>query len=247
MKLYGDFTREDWLEALKIEEKNIPNTMILHGEWEHQENLTDWRNLLTENQWLPVWNTVIGNFKNKRIGFSNVFGGPQASVIAHRFGILGTEKFIQTGYFGGLSHEVNYGDILIVTGAYMEDGVSQWYLPQDTFVHADQRLVEAAIDFCEQRGYSYVTGSVMSTSAMYMETTDIVRNWSEDGHLGVDMETATTFAISKYFNRKAIGLLNLSDHIIQGETFYQRDEHADQIMDETDERIRELALYLATL
>lgn len=247
MKLYGDFQKTDWMEALQIKEQDIPEAFILHGEWECEENISYWKNFLTNEQWVPTWNTVIGKYENTRIGFANVYGGPQASTVAHRFAILGTEKFIQTGYFGGLSHTVQYGDIFIVTGAYMEDGVSQWYLPRDTFVHADQQLVEVAIDFCEKKGYSYVTGSVMSTSALYMETAELVKSWSEDGHLGVDMETATTFAIAKHFNRKAIGLLNLSDHIIQGETFYKRNEDSDKIMDETDEKIRELALYLVSL
>lgn len=247
VKLYGDFQREDWMKALTLSEKDIPETFILHGEWEHEENMKRWKQILADEQFLPEWNTVIGNYQGGRLGFSNVFGGPSAAVTAHIFGSVGTEKFIQTGYFGGLSHDVQYGDILIVTGAYMEDGVSQWYSPGDTQVFADQKLVEAAIQYCEEKGYRYVTGTVMSTSAMYMETTKVVKSWSEDGHLGVDMETATTFAISKYFKRSSIGLLNLSDHIIQGDIFYTTTNKTREIMEETDWKIRELALYLASV
>ncbi|MEN2767870.1 uridine phosphorylase [Ornithinibacillus xuwenensis] len=247
MKLYGEFTKEDWMNALGIEEKNIPNTFILHGEWEHEDNLELWKNLLQADQWHPTWNTVIGEYSQQKIGFSNVFGGPHASIIAHRYAVLGTDKFIQTGYFGGLSHHVQYGDIFIVTGAYMEDGVSQWYFPGETMVYADSGFVQAAIDYCEEKGYRYVTGSVFSTSAMLMETTELVKRWSEDGHIGVDMETATTFAIAKKFNRKAVGLLNLSDHILQGDTFYTATEEIRVIEAETDRRIRELSLYLASL
>lgn len=247
MKLYGDFKKEDWMKALRISESSVPKSFILHGEWEHHDNIAYWKEQLSKEQWLGDWNSVIGNYDGHRIGFSNVYGGPSAAVTAHRYAILGTEKFIQTGYFGGLSHEVQYGDILIVTGAYMEDGVSQWYLPGDTMVYADQNLVAEAINYCERKGFRYVTGSVMSTSALYMETTEMVKNWSEDGHLGVDMETATTFAIAKHFNRKAISLLNLSDHIILGDTFYSTTDEVRSIMDVTDDRIRELALHLASL
>lgn len=235
MKLYGDFKREDWMGALNISESKIPESFILHGEWEHKENIKLWKELLATEQWLADWNSVIGKYDGRRIGFANVYGGPSAAVTAHKYSILGTEQLIQTGYFGGLSQEVQYGDILIVTGAYMEDGVSQWYLPGDTMVYADQKLVEEAINYCERKGYRYITGSVMSTSAMYMETAELVRSWSEDGHIGVDMETATTFAIAKHFNRKAISLLNLSDHIIQGETFYSTTDEIRRMMDETDE------------
>jgi purine-nucleoside phosphorylase len=247
LKLYGEFTKEDWIEALKIDEKNIPQAFILHGEWEHAWNISTWKKLLANDQWIPTWNSIIGEYQQKKIGFANVFGGPAAAMIAHRFSVLGTNTFIQTGYFGGLSQEIEYGDILIVTGAYMEDGVSQWYMPNEQMVYADPELVEAAIRYCEEKGYSYKTGTVFSTSAMLMETSEIVKDWASEGHLGVDMETATTFAVAKKFERKAVGLLNLSDHIISGDTFYNRHEDYEELEEETDRRIRELALYLSGL
>jgi purine-nucleoside phosphorylase len=247
MKLYGEFTKEDWIEALKIDEMKIPQTFILHGEWEHEWNISTWKGLLTNNQWIPTWNTIIGEYQQRQIGFANVFGGPMAAMISHRFSVLETNIFIQTGYFGGLSHEVKYGDILIVTGAYMEDGVSHWYMPNEKMVYADSELVDAGILYCEEKGYSYKTGTVFSTSAMLMETSGMVKDWTNEGHLGVDMETATTFAVAKKFDKKAIGLLNLSDHIISGDTFYSRHKNYEELEDETDRRIRELALYLAGL
>ncbi|MUK88897.1 uridine phosphorylase [Ornithinibacillus sp. L9] len=245
MKLYGDYTKEDWMKNLGMKEAYIPGTFIIHGEYEHEENMETWKKLLTKEQWHPTWNLVVGEHNNQQIGFANVFGGPSASMVAHRFALMGTENLIQTGYYGGLSLDIEYGDILIVTGAYMEDGVSQWYAPGETMVYANSELVCAAIDYCEEKGYRYVTGSVFSTSAMLMETAELVKSWSQDGHIGVDMETATTFAIARKFNRKSIGLLNLSDHIIEGDTFYSRAKHIDDVMDETDRRIREISLYLA--
>ncbi|WP_029270555.1 hypothetical protein [Virgibacillus alimentarius] len=65
--------------------------------------------------------------------------------------------------------------------------------------------------------------------------------------LVVDMETATTFAIAKKFSRKAIGLLNLSDYIISGDTFYSRNDNYEALETEVDSRIREIALHLFTL
>ncbi|MGM7700633.1 phosphorylase family protein [Pseudalkalibacillus sp. Hm43] len=247
MKLYGDFTKEDWLEAFKITEEKVPPSFILHGEWEHEWNLSTWKEILSEEQWIPIWNTIVGKYKKHQIGFANVFGGPIAAAIVHRFAVLGTETFVQTGYFGGLSHEVQYGDIFIVTSAVMEDGVSQWYVNDRKTVAADPQLVEEAIKYCEEKGYRYVTGSIFTTGAIMVETSEMVKGWAEQGHIGVDMETATTFAIAERFNRKAVGLLNLSDHIIKGDTFYSVGDSRDEQIDETDEKIREIALYLSTL
>lgn len=246
MKLYGDFTTEDWVQMLGINKKKIPLSFIIHGEWNHEDNLKMWNEILKEDLWIPKWNTVIGRYNSTNIGFANVFGGPMATTIVHQFGLAGTDQFIQTGYFGGLSHDVKYGDILIVTQAEMQDGVSHWYLPNQTTVKSDENLVHAAIDYCEKKGFNYSTGSVISTSAMLLETLEMIKGWTSNGHLGVDMETATTLAIAKRFNKRAIGLLNLSDHLIQGDTLYSYTKERNEIEAETDAKIRDLALYLAT-
>lgn len=247
MKLYGDFTQEDWLNSLGINIENIPSSFIIHGEWEHKDNINFWKEVLKNDILIPKWNAVIGTLSNTAIGFANVYGGPMASNIVHQFGMAGTDRFIQTGYFGGLSSKINYGDILIVTEAEMQDGVSQWYLPNQTIVKSDSSLVKEAINFCELKGYSYSVGSVLSTSAMLLENEEIIAGWAEDGHLGVDMETATTLGISSKFNKKSIGLLNLSDHLFKGETLYNYTEDREVLEEKTDEKIRELALYLSTI
>ncbi|MFP7159412.1 hypothetical protein SFC34_26515 [Priestia aryabhattai] len=78
--------------------------------------------------------------------------------------------------------------------------------------------MEAACEYCERKDYRYVTGTVVSMSAMLLETHEMVKEWALKGYDGVDMETVTTLAIAHKFNKKAIGLLNLSDHIINGNT-----------------------------
>ncbi|MCZ2259418.1 phosphorylase family protein [Sporosarcina sp. G11-34] len=245
MKLYGEFTKLDWLDALGIDENKVPTSFIIHGEWNHEENLKLWKETLKNEMLLPKWNAVIGKYNQKNIGFANVYGGPMATNIIHQFASIGTELFIQTGYFGGLSFDVNYGDILIVTEAEMNDGVSQWYLPNNKSVKSDERIVNATIDYCEKKGYKYVTGSVLSTSAMLLETKDIVNDWALNGHFGVDMETATTLAVANKFNKSSISLLNLSDHLIQGDTIYSYTKERERIEAETDEKIRDIALYLS--
>ncbi|WP_256376317.1 nucleoside phosphorylase [Solibacillus sp. R5-41] len=181
------------------------------------------------------------------MGFANVYGGPSAALITHQFASAGTNQFIQTGYCGGLTLEINYGDILIVSEAEMQDGTSHWYIPNEKKVDSDKDLVSAAVDYCNKKGYSYVVGSVISTSAMLLETHEIINRWAMKGHLGVDMETATTLAVAKKFNKKAISLLNISDHLIEGDTLYSYTKERELIESETDEKIRDLALYLSSL
>ncbi|CAH0121222.1 Purine nucleoside phosphorylase DeoD-type [Paenibacillus sp. CECT 9249] len=247
MKLYGDFTKKDWLDVFGVEENQIPLSCIIHGEWNHEENLNLWKDTLKEELWLPKWNTVIGKYEGKNIGFANVYGSPIAAMITHQFASAGTNQFIQTGYFGGLSFDVTYGDILIVSEAEMKDGASHWYLPNRKTVKSDEQLLNATIDYCEKKGYSYAVGSVLSTSAILLETQELISEWGLNGHLGVDMETATTLAVAKRFDKKAIGLLNLSDHLMVGDTLYSYTKERELIEAETDEKIRDVALYLSLI
>ncbi|QCR30731.1 uridine phosphorylase [Lysinibacillus sp. SGAir0095] len=247
MKFYGDFTKKDWLDAFGVDEKQIPLSFIIHGEWNHEENLAFWKDLLKKELWLPKWNTIIGEYKETKIGFANVYGSPIATMITHQFALAGTNQFIQTGYFGGLSIDVKYGDILIVSQAEMQDGASHWYLPNSKMVKSDEELLSAAIDYCEKRGYSYVVGSVLSTSVMLLETQEMINEWASNGHLGVDMETAATLSAAKRFDKKAIALLNLSDHLIVGDSLYSYTKERELIEAETDIKIRDLALYLSSI
>lgn len=247
MKLYGDFTREDWLHTLKVKKAQIPLSFIIHGEYNHNINLKMWKDILKDELWLPKWNAIVGKYNGINIGYANVYGGPMAANIVHQFGLAGTNQFIQTGYMGGLSNDIKYGNIFIVTEAGMQDGVSQWYLPGQHLVKADETLVDETINYCEKKGYGYSVGRIMSTSVMLLETIDTVKDWASNGFLGVDMETATTLSIARKFNKKAIGLMNLSDHLIHGDTLYSYTKEREEIEAETDEKIRDVAMHLSRI
>ncbi|MEC2053989.1 uridine phosphorylase [Peribacillus psychrosaccharolyticus] len=244
MNLYGNFSKEEWLKTLNINETNIPSAFIIHGEWEHEENLKNWRTILSETK-SPKWNTLIGLYKGSTIGYANAYGSPAAINSTHPFAAVGTDLFVQTGYFGGLSLEVNYGDLLIVTEAEMQDGVSNWYFPDAKTIKSDERIINAAIDYCEKKKYPYIAGSIVTTNTLLHETNEQIAASVMKGHLGIDMETASTLAAAKRFNRKAIGLLNLSEHILKGDTLYAYTSERETIEAETDEKIRDVALYLA--
>ena len=119
-------------------------------------------------------------------------------------------------------------------------------MPGCNFVTSDKELTAKAVEYCEKKGYKYVTGSVLTTSAPFLETGKIVQTWSSEGHIGVDMETAVTLAVANKFNKKAVSLLNLSDQMLNGDTFYTYSKEREALEAEIDERIRDIALYLCS-
>lgn len=245
MKLYRDYAKGDWLDILSLHVHQVPKSMIIHGEWEPHENLKYWTHFFGEKAILPKWNTVIGSYKDRMIGFSNVYGSPMAANIVHQFAGAGTDLFIQSGYIGGLSDEIKYGDIIIVSEVELGEGVSKQYAPHFRTLKTKSELVQMAVMFCEQENIRYHVGKIHSTSSLLVETEEDITNWSQDGCLGVEMECGTTFAVAASFNKRAIGLFQISDHLIHGDSVFFSNEERDFIERETDEVIRKIALYLA--
>lgn len=127
----------------------------------------------------------------------------------------------------------------------MQDGVSNWYFPDAKTIKSDERILNAAIDYCEKKNYAYKAGSIVTTNTLLHETNEQIAVSARKGHLGIDMETASTLAVAKRFNRKAIGILNLSEHLLKGDTLYSYTSEREAIEAETDEKIKDVALYLA--
>ncbi|MCB0393805.1 MAG: hypothetical protein KDD25_04570, partial [Bdellovibrionales bacterium] len=128
-KLYGEFDRSDWLRVGHLDESQVPESIILHGEDENVlENIADWEATFEGVIVRPRWNMIVGNWKGKRIGFANVCWAPMTALVVHKFAMMGTKRFIQIGYCGGLSRNLNYGEILVVKNAVGEDGISSEYI-----------------------------------------------------------------------------------------------------------------------
>ena len=245
MKLFGDFGAEDWRRGLSLPEEAVPQALVVHGEYDAQQNLKQWEELLGPQTMRPRWNIVGGMHDGRRVAFANVFGGPMAAMAVHPCCVMGTQMVVQTGYFGALSEEVDYGDILIVSSVKTGCGVSGEYGGAGGRIAADEELVAQARAYCERQGWSYVVGEVRSTDAICQETAELVRQWAQAGQVGVDMECSATFSVAAKFNRPVVGLLNLSDHLVRGDHLMNYDDERRQLEAKVDERIRELALELA--
>ena len=247
-KLYGDFDRQDWLRVKGLEHNEVPQTLILHGEdGSIMENLADWETRLAPITHRPRWNMIVGSHQGVTVGFANVCWAPMAAIIAHQFCIMGTELVIQTGYFGGLDPTFRYGDILIVSEATGEDGVSSQYGDGKATHSATEETVQASLEICRQLEFPSRTGSVITTSTMLLETEEVIQQWATEGHVGVDGETAAVFAVAARFKRKAVALLNCSDLIISGDTIYDAPSDRRAVEAATDERIVTVALELAQI
>lgn len=245
-KLYGDFEKSDWLRVSHMTEGEIPETIILHGEDGNiAENIAEWEPAFESILSRPRWNMFIGLRKNKRIGFVNVCWAPMAALVVHKFAAMGTRRFIQIGYCGGISKSLEYGQVLIVSEAKSEDGVATQYFPEQNLFSSTTRLVSEAERVLQAESFPYQIGKLVSTSAMFLETEKTVEAWASEGIIGVDGETATTFAVAQKFGAEAVSLLTCSDNLAMGDNIYEAAEGRFALEEKAFERIQNLALQIA--
>ncbi len=210
-------TREEWLSILGLPPENVPEVIILRGtrnlkmQYElHKPMFQEIFEICSPNG--LVEDVFIGKIQGKTVGYASVYGAPMASEVTHIFGVLGTKLVIQTGCCGALHEGILAGDILCPTSAYMGDGASQYYLERTGDVDASGWLIEK-IGAGRHGGTRLYTGPIFTTSALLAEGENEIDDWRKKGYFGVDMETASTFAVAKYFGVDRISLLYVFDEL----------------------------------
>jgi len=107
------------------------------------------------------------------------------------------------------------GDFLIPTKSEKGDGASQYYAMPHQIADSSKDMNQILIEILGKAGHAYHIGPMYSTSAMLGETKEMIADWNKKGYLGVDLETAATFAVAKHFGAKRAGLLRMIDNVVE--------------------------------
>ncbi len=156
--------------------------------------------MLVENQWEdgphPVYEIA---YQNQRLAFFHAgVGAPLAASLLEEVIAFGCRKFIACGGCGVLINDITVGNLIVVSGAIRDEGVSYQYLPAEREVAANEQAVNALVMALERRGVPYRVGKTWTTDAPYRETTGRISRRREEGCLVVEMEAAGMMAVSQY-------------------------------------------------
>ena len=135
------------------------------------------------------------------------FGGPNIAALVEELSAFGVREFCMFGYAGGIMPGLAVGDMIVVTGASREDGVSRHYLP------GDEKIAHSAWtdEWAAETGADFRVGPVWSTDAIYRETVDKVVRFRQAGFLGVEMEVASLYAVCQARDLRGVAFLVVSD------------------------------------
>jgi uridine phosphorylase len=223
-------TTPDTLRALfKLPAAYTVDAAILLGRWRPEEAMAQWSARLTDVR-TPgeAWhNALFGAHQGTKLAFAVTYGPTMTAECLRAFQILGARRVVQLGYFGGLQPHMTRGDVIVPKIAVRMDGASDAFLPRELNVSSDIRLSQSlkrAILAREPESVIHRSPQVTISGGILSETRTQIKAWSNVGYGGVDLETATTFALASRFGMQAAAALVCSDVVVAEDSLFERKE-----------------------
>jgi uridine phosphorylase len=158
--------------------------------------------IVVDNRWEdgphPVYEI---SYRDHRLAFFHPsVGAPLAAGLFEEVIALGCRKFIACGGCGVLEKDIEVGNIIVVSGAVRDEGVSYHYLPPSREVLANPLAVNALNRLLADRRIPYRLGKTWTIDAPYRETVLRIAKRKKEGCLTVEMESASLMAVAQFRN-----------------------------------------------
>jgi purine-nucleoside phosphorylase len=243
-----ELTRQDWLNILDLEERDIPECLILRGTRNLRRNYEKYRRLFGDPREIGSPNglfedLLIGTIDGRRVGYASVYGPAMASEIAHVFGVLGTRRLIQTGVCGALQPGMTAGDLVIASVAGCGDGAAHCYMPGAESVVATPALMDRARCLAGPQGAH--VGPIWTTAALLAEGKEDLERWGRAGYLAVDMETASAYAVAEWAGMDRVSILSVFDNPVAGSHIALEEADKASLRQRGEDRMLKIVLELA--
>ncbi len=160
-----------------------------------------------------------GTYKGKEVSVQGTgMGQPSISIYANElFEFYGVEKAIRVGTCGAVQPDTKLRDVIIAMSACTDSAINTNRFGGKHFAPtANFELLKKAYDAAMEKKLSVQVGSVVSSDVFYDEA-EMWKTWAKYGVLGIEMEAAELYTLAAKYNRKALAILTVSDHILHGE------------------------------
>lgn len=241
--------KDDWCQALGLDEAEIPEVVILEGSWWQRERTAQRLAALTDVRELrfPEYHLGRRPADGMRVLYSCVYGAARAVEPVHVLGCLGTSTVVQIGSCGSLQPQVRTGDVVLAETAAIGEGASQYYGGSGTSASTTE-LVDRAETAFDALGIRVHRGAHVTTSALFAQPPELVAAWEAAGYLAVDMETSAVFTAARFFGMQAVSLLFVWDELLAGRSFLHPYTDAERsAQSRANDALMEVALGLVAL
>jgi uridine phosphorylase len=143
-------------------------------------------------------------------------GAPAAVAALESMAALGARRFIVVGWAGGLTEDLEPGQLIVCSAALRDEGTSHHYLPPARYAKPDAALTACLSAALDEHGCTHLRAPTWTTDAPYRETMPEVRAYAAEGVRAVDMEAAALFAAAQYLGVQAAAGFSVGDSLKDG-------------------------------
>ncbi len=161
-----------------------------------------------------------GTYKGKRVSVQGTgMGQPSLSIYVNElFNVYNVQKAIRIGTCGAVHKSTKVRDIIIAMSACTDSAlINQRFGSLHFAPTANYELMAKAIEAAKAKNIKHMVGSVTSSDLFY-DDNENWKLWASYGVLGIEMEAAELYTLAAKFERQALAILTVSDHIATGET-----------------------------
>lgn len=193
-------------------------------------------------------NVIQYNHVRGMYGYTGTYKGERVSVQGTGMGIPTTaiyvneliqsydvKKLIRVGTCGALQKDVKVRDIILAQGASTDSQMNRnIFHGIDYAPLADFNLLHKAFLIGQNNGLNIQVGNVYTTDSFYRDNAaETNKLLSKYNVLAVEMETTAIYTLAAKFDRQALSILTVSDHIVTGEetTSEERETSFEQMME----------------
>lgn len=182
-------------------------------------------------------NPVLVNEVRGMLGYTGTWNGHRVTIHGSGMGMpslsiyvnelirdYGCQTIIRIGSAGALQPHVKVRDVVLAQTASSAGSPSRTMFHELNFAPcADFGLLTAAHAAAQAIGVPVHVGGIYSSDTFYDERQDLSDQLQRHGTLCVEMEAAELYTIAARYQRRALAVLTISDHILTHEAL-----HADQ-------------------
>ncbi len=176
-------------------------------------------------------NPVLVNEVRGMLGYTGTWRGHRVTIHGSGMGMpsmsiyatelmkdYGAQTLIRIGSAGALQYHVKVRDVVIAQSASTYGSPSQSIFRDLNFAPcADFGLMSAAHAAAQKIGVPVHVGGIYSSDTFYDEREDLSHQLQRHGTLCVEMEAAELYMLAARYQRRALAVLTISDHILTNE------------------------------
>src|SRR5690625_50907 len=162
-----------------------------------------------------------GTYKGERISVQGSgMGVPSISIYVNELiQDFDVKRLIRVGTCGAMKSNINVRDIILGQGATTDSQMNRLIFGGVDYAPlADFKLLKTAYEIAEEKQLTTHVGNVFTSDTFYRDNAkpfnDLLAKYNV---LAVEMETTALYTLAAKYDREALTILTVSDHVVTGE------------------------------